>query len=211
MFTGIIEEIGSIKDIKTRGSGRCFQFAAQKILADLQVDQSVAVNGVCLTVVEITKDGFFVDAVSETLAKSTLMVAQKMDAVNFERALRFSDRLGGHLVQGHVDGIGTIEKLQFGQTGSILEIEIPETLRKYTIAKGSIAIDGVSLTIAEKKETSLRIAVIPHTFSSTIFQHKKNGDSVNVEVDFFAKYIEQFLTQTSRKEITTEWLKQHGF
>ena len=211
MFTGNIEEIGSINLIKTQGAGKRFRFAAKKILADLRIGQSVAVNGVCLSVVEIAKDSFFADAVSETLANSTLKTAQTGDVVNLERALQLSDRLGGHLVQGHVDGIGTIKKIFVGPSGGLLDIKIPEALKNYAIAKGSIAIDGVSLTIAEKDETSLRIAIIPHTFATTIFQQNKSSDSVNIEVDFFAKYIEQFLSQTSKKEITVEWLKQQGF
>jgi riboflavin synthase len=162
-------------------------------------------------VVEISKNVFFADAVSETLANSTLKTAQTGDVVNLERALQLSDRLGGHLVQGHVDGIGTIKKIFVGPSGGLLDIKIPEALKNYAIAKGSIAIDGVSLTIAEKDETSLRIAIIPHTFATTIFQQNKSSDSVNIEVDFFAKYIEQFLSQTSKKEITVEWLKQQGF
>jgi len=211
MFTGIIEEMGSIIEINQQGARKRFRVAARKILDDLRVDQSVAVNGVCLTVVEIAKDNFSADVVAETLAKTTLNIAQKNDAVNLERAMRLSDRLSGHLVQGHVDGIGTIEKFKADLAGGEIEIQIPEMLQNYTIAKGSIAIEGVSLTIAEKKDSLLKMAIIPHTLFATTFQFKKEGDSVNIEVDFFAKYIEQFFLPASKKEITIEWLKQQGF
>ncbi len=211
MFTGIIEEIGSVKNITAQGDGKRFRISAGKVLEDLKIDQSVAVNGVCLTVVNITDDSFFADAVGETLSKSTLQYINNGSFVNLERALRLSDRLGGHLVQGHVDGVGTVEKMVYGKTGSLLEITIPQTLSDYTISKGSIAIDGVSLTIAEKKDNRLKIAMIPHTYSNTIFKYNKTSDGVNIEVDFFAKYIEQFLSKSSKNEITPGWLKQHGF
>ncbi|MBL7094866.1 riboflavin synthase [candidate division KSB1 bacterium] len=211
MFTGIIEEIGSVKNVTAQGEGKRFQISASKVLEDLKIDQSVAVNGVCLTVVKITEDSFFADAVWETLVKSTLQQLKNGSTVNLERALRLSDRLGGHLVQGHVDGVGTVDQLNFGKNGSLLDITIPQSLSAYAISKGSIAIDGVSLTIAEKKENRLKIAVIPHTYSNTIFKYNKIGDRVNIEVDFFAKYIEQFLSKSSKNKITPDWLKQQGF
>lgn len=211
MFTGIIEEIGYIKDIIPQGEGKKFQISANKITDDLKVDQSVAVNGVCLTVVKITDDSFLADAVGETLAKSTLKHLNNGSAVNLERAMRLNDRLGGHLVQGHVDGVGTINKLIYGKTGSLLDITIPQKLINYTISKGSITIDGVSLTIAEKNDTLLKIAMIPHTYANTNFQNNKIGDKINIEVDFFAKYIEQFLTTSSKIKITPAWLQQQGF
>lgn len=211
MFTGIIEEIGSIKNIAQNGPGKSFEIKAHKILEDLKIDQSVAVNGVCLTVVEVGKDTFFADAVAETLDKSTLAHLKKNEAVNLERALRLQDRLGGHLVQGHVDGVGIITTLKRETGGSTLLIRIPFELQQYSIAKGSIAIDGVSFTIAKKKENLITIAVIPHTMSHTIFQFRKTGDSVNIEVDFFAKYIEQFMSKAGETKISSEWLKQQGF
>jgi len=149
--------------------------------------------------------------VGETLAKSTLKHLKNGSAVNLERALRLSDRLGGHLVQGHVDGVGTINNLIYGKNGSLLDLTIPQNLSDYSISKGSIAIDGVSLTIAEKNDNRLKVAVIPHTYSNTIFKYNKIGNSVNIEVDFFAKYIEQFLAKSSKIKITPDWLKQQGF
>ncbi len=211
MFTGIIEEIGSIKSIVQRGPGKTFEIKAHKILEDLKIDQSVAINGVCLTAVKIEEDSFFADAVGETLDKTTLQQVKKGDPVNLERALRLQDRLGGHLVQGHVDGVAIIHSLKNETGRSTLVIKIPFELQHYSIAKGSIAIDGVSLTIAEKKENIITIAIIPHTMSHTIFQFKKTGDTVNIEVNFFAKYIEQFMSKTGETKISSEWLKQQGF
>ena len=211
MFTGIIEEIGTIKNIQIDGNRRQFEIQAKKVLSDLAVDQSVSINGVCLTVVRIQNDVFFVDAVSETIAKSTLGNLKMNDPVNLERALRLQDRLGGHLVQGHVDGIGKIRNLTIENKQATFVIEIPEALQKYAIPKGSIAIDGISLTIAEKKANLLTIAIIPHTLRHTVLQFKSPGDLVNIEVDFMAKYIEQFIHKSSETKLTTEWLKQQGF
>jgi riboflavin synthase len=211
MFTGIIEEIGTLKDSIPQGAGRRIQIGATRILNDLTIDQSVSVNGICLTVVEIGPDFFSADAVAETMAVSTLSQLKRNDRVNLERALRLQDRLGGHLVQGHVDGIGVIQNLTHQPQGSTWTIEIPAELERYTISKGSIAIDGVSLTIARKSGAVITVAIIPHTIKQTIFQFKKRGDAVNIEVDFLAKYIEQFVKKPGETKITTEWLKQQGY
>lgn len=211
MFTGIIEEIGIVKEIVPQGAGKRIQIRANAVLDDLKVDQSVAVNGVCLTVVEIGKDFFSADAVAETLAKSTLVYLNRHDRVNLERALRFNDRLGGHLVQGHVDGIGAIRHITNQPQASTITVELPKGLERYTIPKGSIAFDGISLTIAQKDSQLITVAVIPHTIKQTTLQHKKAGDTVNIEVDFLAKYIEQFVNRTGETKITPGWLKEKGF
>ncbi len=211
MFTGIVEEIGTIKEIVSLGSGKRIQVKAEKILDDLAVDHSVAVNGACLTVVEIGNNFFAADAVAESLARSTLSQLKRNDKVNLERALRLQDRLGGHLVQGHVDGVGTIRQANQSPHSSLLMIEIPEELEPYTIPKGSITFDGVSLTIANKEQKLITVAIIPHTWQQTIFQFKKSGDMVNVEADFLAKYVEQFMRRGSETKITSQWLKQQGF
>jgi len=211
MFTGIIEELGTVEHIVPQGGSIRLQIRARLILTDLAVDQSVAVNGVCLTAVEVGADYFVVDAVAETLARSTLKQLRPNDKVNLERALRLQDRLGGHLIQGHVDGIGSIRELAHDPGQVTLGVEIPPELERYTISKGSIAIDGVSLTIANKRHNFLSLAIIPHTMNQTTFQYKKAGDRVNIEVDFLAKYIEQFLTTTGETKLTPAWLKQQGF
>ncbi len=212
MFTGIIEEIGYINKIVPQGAGKRFEISAQKILSDLKVDQSVSVNGVCLTVVKTGQDSFHADAVAETLKKSTLNSLKVKSAVNLERALQLKDRLGGHLVQGHVDGVGQIKRFLKEPGQTTLTVRIPDPLEKYCINKGSVAIDGVSLTIAQKNGSELTVAMIPHTLSQTIFQFSQLNDRVNIEVDFLAKYLEQFLYQkNSETKITPTWLKQHGF
>lgn len=211
MFTGIIEEIGTVKDVVPRGPGHRVEIWAKKILEDLEVDQSISANGVCLTVVEINKFFFSADVVAETFVRSTLSQLKRNDKVNLERALRLQDRFSGHLVQGHVDGVGTIRHLSHQSDPCTLNVEIPKELERYTISKGSIAVDGVSLTIARKEKNVLNIAIIPHTMKHTILQFKNTGDRVNIEVDFLAKYIEQFVSQTGETKITSEWLKQRGF
>lgn len=211
MFTGIIEEIGLVESAVRRTGAMRLRIRAGKVLSDLAVDQSISVNGVCLTVVAVGEHGFEADAVAETLARSTLSRLQPHDRVNLERALRLQDRLGGHLVQGHVDGIGVIHRIQFASGVGELSISIPPELERYIISKGSIAIDGVSLTIAQKEGPLITIAVIPHTWDQTIFQFKKDGDLVNIEVDFLAKYVEQMLQQRGETKLTMEWLKQQGF
>ncbi|OQX84880.1 hypothetical protein B6D60_08645 [candidate division KSB1 bacterium 4484_87] len=211
MFTGLIEEIGTIRSVRSSAEKKTFEISAAHVLDDLKIDHSIAVNGVCLTVTQLKPDGFFADAVEETLNRSTLRYLKENDAVNLERAMRLSDRLGGHIVQGHVDGIGKIIRIDQNGQGATLEIEIPDELGKYTIPKGSIAINGVSLTIAKKNKAHLQIAVIPHTWQNTTFRFCRLGDSMNIEVDFFAKYIEQFFSQSSKTTITLNWLKEQGF
>ncbi|NOZ60522.1 MAG: riboflavin synthase [Calditrichaeota bacterium] len=211
MFTGLIEEIGTVRSIQSAAGKKIFEISASRVLEDLQVDHSIAVNGVCLTVTRLKPDAFFVDAVEETLNRSTLRGLKENDAVNLERAMRLSDRLGGHIVQGHVDGVGKIIRINQNGGQSSLIVEIPENLEKYAIGKGSVAINGVSLTIAAKDGNRLQIAVIPHTWQSTTFQFNHTGDAVNIEVDFFAKYIEQFFSQASKTKITENWLKEQGF
>ncbi len=211
MFTGIIEEIGVIESAVMQAGAMRLQIQAEKVLSDLAVDQSIAVNGVCLTVVSIGDHWFAADAVAETLARSTLSRVQRHDRVNLERALRLQDRLGGHLVQGHVDGIGTIQRVHFAPSGGELTVSIPAELERYTIPKGSIAIDGVSLTIAQKNGPLLTIAVIPHTWQHTTFQFKTSGDAVNIEVDFLAKYVEQLVQRPGETKLSVEWLKHQGF
>ena len=211
MFTGIIEEIGIVRSVRTTGGKKSFEISAAKVLEDLKIDHSIAVNGVCLTVTQKKSDVFFADAVEETLSRSTLGHLKQNDPVNLERAMKLSDRLGGHIVQGHVDGIGKVATIDLGTGQATLAINIPMELEKYTIAKGSIAIDGVSLTIAAKYKDKIQIAVIPHTWKNTTFQYISPGDEVNIEVDFFAKYIEQFFSLSSKTKITENWLKDQGF
>jgi riboflavin synthase len=215
MFTGIIEEIGNIQNLSPIPGGKKISIKANKVLEDLKIDQSVSVNGVCLTAVGISGKIFSVEAVGETLEKSTLMNINPATAVNLERAMKLDDRLGGHLVQGHVNGMGEITKLTQRGDNWYVEIDLPEELTRYVIPEGSIAIDGISLTVANLKGTKTGISIIPHTFKNTILSQAKIGQIVNIETDLIGKYLEKwFKTPSENKEnkpITVNWLKSQGF
>lgn len=214
MFTGLIEEIGAIQTITDIPGGKKLFITAKTILDELKVDDSVSINGVCLTATEIKTNGFGVDAVGETLQKTTLAEIQMNLKVNLERALRLSDRLGGHLVQGHVNGIGKIAQIIPRGDNFYLEIYVPPNLSKYLVSEGSIAIDGISLTIAKMEESRIGLSVIPHTWQSTILCNKKIGDNVNIEVDVIAKYVEKLLTKSGidkNEMFSDNWLKERGF
>jgi riboflavin synthase len=215
MFTGLIEEIGTIKKIDIiAGGGNQITIQADKILSDLKIDHSVAVSGVCLTAVEILKDGFKVDAVGETLEKSTLKNIHIGQKINLERAMQLSDRLGGHFVQGHVNGVGKVKQLLQRGENWFLVVDVPEHLQKYLISEGSIAIDGVSLTIANLQSTEIGVSVIPHTFKNTIISEYKINQSVNIETDFLAKYVENFIlaySQDGKSGLTMDKIKELGF
>jgi riboflavin synthase len=215
MFTGIIEEIGIISKITSFAGGKRLNIAAKKVLDDLDIDQSIAISGVCLTVVEVNESSFTVEAVGETLIKTTIAHLRAKMPVNLERALRLNDRLGGHWVQGHINGIGSISRFEKRGESWYLEVSIPPVLRKYVIPEGSIAIDGISLTIAHLLDNRVGISVIPHTFKSTTMSNYKIGQSINIETDFLARYIENLLknSQYQRKDATfsQEWFKRIGF
>jgi len=215
MFTGLIEEIGTIGKIdRISGGGSRITIHAGIILSDLKVDHSVAVCGVCLTAVEIQNNGFKVDAVGETLLKSTLNKLHIGQKVNLERAMRLSDRLGGHIVQGHVNGIGAVRQLAQRGENWYLEVEVPNELVNYLIKEGSIAIDGVSLTIASLKNNVFGVSVIPHTYSNTIIREYKNNQPVNIETDFLARYVENFVRAynvNGSSNITIDKLKELGY
>ncbi len=212
MFTGLVEEIGILRRIQTLSQGKTFFIDAQKICSDLEVDDSVAVNGVCLTAIEVRPNGFAATAVQETLNRSTLKHIRPGDRVNLERAMRASDRMGGHMVQGHVDGIGAISKIEKSGTGTRISFTIPQALGKYCVEKGSVCVNGVSLTIAEIDKSKLTAAVIPHTYGNTVFQFLEEGSEVNIEVDILAKYVEKMLNRNNQHSGRDEgWYRSHGF
>ncbi len=214
MFTGLIEEIGKISKIEPIAGGKKFRVLARKILDDIKVDDSIAINGVCLTATGIESDGFWADAVGETLNKTTLSEIREGADVNVERAMKLSDRLGGHLVQGHVNGIANVTQIKKLGENYFLEINIPRDLQKYTIDEGSISIDGISFTIAKLDETRVGVSVIPHTWASTNLQGRKVGDRVNIETDVLAKYIEKLLMNnrgTGDGKFSDEWFKNLGY
>ena len=184
MFTGLIEELGSF----VNNDGDRYRFAAQTVTQETKIDDSISVNGCCLTVVALGDGWWEADVVSETLSRTSLGRLQPGDPVNLERAVRSSDRLGGHMVQGHVDGVGTVL-----EPGPDLRIEIPENLERYFVEKGSVTVDGVSLTCFNATAQAFSVALIPHTLEVTTLGTYAEGDIVNIEVDVIAKYVERLL------------------
>ncbi|MGB5892818.1 MAG: riboflavin synthase [Ignavibacteriaceae bacterium] len=214
MFTGIIEEIGKISSIQPIAGGMRIKISSSKILDDISVDDSICVSGVCLTAIKVEDDGFWIDAVGATLEKSTFSKIQLSAPVNLERSLKLNDRLGGHFVQGHTNGIGTILELNKLGENYFLKIKVDENLERYLIEEGSITIDGVSLTIAELDGSKVGISLIPHTWQNTSIKFKKVGDKVNVETDVLAKYIEKLVGKNGVNDninITENWLKELGY
>ena len=190
MFTGLVEEIGTIAALAPADGGLRVAIGARVARQGLAVGDSVAVNGACLTAVELHPDGFVIDAVAETLRRTTLGEAQPGDRVNLERAMALGARLGGHLVQGHIDGTGSVVDATPDGEGWVLRIDTDPGLMRYVVEKGSIAVDGVSLTVASRDATGLTIALIPHTVAVTTLGAERVGSRVNLEVDLVAKYIE---------------------
>ena len=196
MFTGIVEELGHVRATTETDGGRRLEITARKVLEDANIGDSIAVNGCCLTVVELAEDHWTADAVTETLDRTSLGAFVVGDAVNLERPVRVEDRLGGHIVQGHVDGVGTLttrDPLPDGSTR--MRFTVPKELLRYVVEKGSITLDGISLTVAafDDVASAVEVAVIPHTLSVTTLGPKQLGDPVNVEVDILAKHVERLL------------------
>ena len=207
MFTGLVKEIGIIKSIKPNSSGKEFIIQAPKLMQEIAIDDSIATNGVCLTATELFEDSFKIQAVHVTLEKSNIGKLKEGDKVNLELALRPMDRLGGHFVQGHVNGTGTFTKiLQRGENWE-MSLKAPKELFKYMINEGSIALDGISLTLAKVTETEITVSIIPHTYENTILHTKKIGDTVNIEVDMMAKYLENFMKFDQKKSNFEEMVK----
>lgn len=210
MFTGIIEEIGKIKSI-TRGSRSVsLEVQAKKVLEDTKVGDSIATNGVCLTVTSLTGAGFRADVMPETMRRSNLGTLKPGDRVNLERALCLSSRLGGHIVAGHVDGTGRITDIQRDDIAVWITISADAQLLRYMIEKGSITVDGVSLTIAYVDESVFRVSVIPHTQEETTLTGKHTGDIVNLENDMIARYVEKLMGREN-KGLSLEFLQANGF
>jgi riboflavin synthase len=193
VFTGLVEEVGRVAAIEDRPGARRLRISAGTVRRDLEVGESVAVNGCCLTVTALEPERFAVEAVPETLARTTLGALARGDAVNLERALRLDQRLGGHLVQGHVDGVGEVVAHVPEGDGRRLSLRIPEGLRRFVAEKGSIAVDGVSLTVAACTPDGCEIALIPHTLANTVAGAYAPGGRVNLEVDLLARYLARLL------------------
>ena len=211
MFTGIIEEIGKVVSFKKSAHGADWKISAKAVLEGVELGESIAVNGVCETVVAFDNTTFEVNVSDETLRVSNLSNLKQGDFVNLERALKLSDRLSGHIVSGHVDlTTKFIKKEKLGEFYN-MEFAVTPDFRKYIVKKGSITINGISLTIADIKPESFVVAVIPHTFENTNLKELKNNDIVNIETDILAKYIENFVVGKEKKEITMNFLEENGF
>lgn len=215
MFTGIIEEVGIVYKVIGTSSGASLTINCKKVLEDLKLGDSVAVNGVCLTAKEVGKDSFIADIMPETFRSTNLSELSSGKRVNLERALKAGSRFGGHIVTGHVDGIGRLVKTYPEGNAIIFEIAPPKELMKYLIPKGSVAIDGISLTIQKVQNHSFMVSLIPHTFQATALKYKSIGDTLNIEVDIIGKYVREFLLNLdirgSERGLTVDMLKNYGF
>lgn len=217
MFTGIIEEVGVLEELTIGEGFGVMKIKCNKVLEDTKIGDSIATNGVCLTVREMDTHSFKADVMGETLDKSNLGNLKVGDKLNIERALRFSDRLGGHIVSGHIDGVGEVVSIKEERDGTWFTISASKDVLRYIIHKGSIGIDGVSLTVAYVDNEVFKVSVIPHTLENTILFSKKINSKVNLECDLVGKYIEKLFTPKDENEeikksnITMEFLMNSGF
>lgn len=212
MFTGIIEEIGTVKKI-VRGQQAYLEIQADKIFTDIHVGDSIAVNGVCLTVTNFSGKIFTADVMNETFNRSSLGILKVGSHVNLERAMSANGRFGGHIVSGHIDGTGKIISIKKDDNAVWYKIQTSENIMKYIVEKGSIAIDGISLTVAGVEKDNFSVSIIPHTASETILSEKKTGDTINLENDIIGKYVEKFLNynQPEKSGITMDFVAKYGF
>lgn len=193
MFTGIVEEVGRVAGIRRRAGTQQTTVAAQRVLEDLHVGDSLCVSGACHTVVAFDDAGFTIESVEETLQRTTVGTLRAGSRVNLERSLRLSDRLGGHLVAGHVDGMGRVLQRTASGDHAVFRIGVAEGLSRYIAEKGSVAVDGISLTVVSAGHADFSVALIPHTLSETTMGERRPGDAVNVEVDTVARYVERLM------------------
>ncbi len=217
MFTGLIEELGVIRSIKKNAEGAYIIVGASKVLSDLKIGDSVAVNGPCLTVTAFNRDSFTVFAMPETLKKSTLGGLTSGEKVNLERAMTLGGRLGGHLVSGHIDAVVTLTGRNPQGGAIILDFEAPQTLMRYIVPKGSVALDGVSLTVVETAESGFSVGLIPLTSAETTLGYCKIGSGINLEVDLIGKYVEKMLAPRlenpggKKETLTMSLLQENGY
>lgn len=215
MFTGIIEEIGKIIKVQRTAGSSFIEIQAEKVLTDAHIGDSIAVNGVCLTVTDMTNDTFRTDVMNETLSRSSLGSLVSGNMVNLERAMAANGRFGGHIVSGHIDGTGIITDVKNDGIAVWYTISVEDSLLRYIVEKGSIAIDGISLTVAKVTNSTFSVSIIPHTASETTLSMKKTGDIVNLENDIIGKYIERLIKtsepHTRSSNITMEFLAKNGF
>lgn len=216
MFTGIIEEIGTVRQVISGSRAGEISVRARTVLEDTKIGDSIAVNGVCLTVTRLLPDGFTADVMPETLRRTNLGELRNGDRVDLERAMPADGRFGGHIVSGHIDGVGRIVQLRREDNAVWVRIQADGVLLAQIVEKGSIAIDGISLTVAAVLDTDFQVSVIPHTAKETILLSKREGDAVNLETDIIGKYVQKMLRQPSAPSpsangITMELLQEYGF
>ncbi len=222
MFTGIIESVGTLVRVETRGQGRVFHLGTDLDLTTSRPGDSIAVNGACLTAVQFDSHGFRVDVSPETVEKTTFKDIRPGTLVNLERAMQLGARIDGHLVSGHVDGMGTIASIARNSNAMIVDIQVEEIFAAQMIQKGSVAVDGISLTINQCSSTGFQVSIIPHTGKVTTLMHKRPGDKVNIETDMLGKYVRKALAgmaagqdlsagSTGKKDLSLELLARQGF
>ena len=218
MFTGIVEEVGVVREIQRGSKSSRLTIGADVVLSGTKVGDSICTSGVCLTATSVTGSTFVADVMAETMRRTKLGDLKVGSPVNLERALRPTDRLGGHFVSGHIDGTGTITRMEREDNAVWVTIAAPPQLLRYIIEKGSIAIDGISLTVAAVSDTTFQVSLIPHTGSATTLLHQQVGDTVNLECDMIGKYVEKLLglsaptkDKTESSAVTTAFLAEHGF
>lgn len=216
IFTGIIEELGVVKSIAINGASGCITIKAKKVLEGTQLGDSIAVNGTCLTVTSINSDGFSADVMAETVRRTSLSQVGKGDLVNLERAMILNGRFGGHIVSGHIDGTGTITKYTKEENAIWVIIKAPDEILDLIVEKGSICIDGISLTVATVSDRDFQVSIIPHTAKDTTLIHKKVGSLVNLENDIVGKYIKKLMENKQEEQakkasgLTMEMLEEYG-
>ena len=214
MFTGIIEEVGTVRRVSTGAAYGTIDIQASTVLEGTKLGDSIAVNGVCLTVTSLSSDGFTADVMAETMRRSALGQLRSGSKVDLERAMAADGRFGGHIVSGHIDGVGTIREMKHEGNAVWVTITASAAILRGIVEKGSIAIDGISLTVAAVDDTSFSVSIIPHTGAQTILLYKKPGDPVNLENDIIGKYVQRFLEPAPKAEtsnITMEFLAKYGF
>lgn len=220
MFTGIIESFGTIKRIEAKGEGKVLHIGCDLDLSESKIGDSIAVNGACLTAVSLEKNGFTVDMAPETVRRTTFKHLTIGARVNIERALKLSDRIDGHLVSGHIDGTGTLTSITRQSNAVIIKIDVPPKLAEDMIEKGSVAIEGISLTINACSEKNFEVSIIPHTADITTIGSKRVGDEVNIETDMLGKYVKKMLMGSlskndalphGKEDISMELLARNGF
>ncbi|MBW2652727.1 MAG: riboflavin synthase [Deltaproteobacteria bacterium] len=211
MFTGLIEETGAVVKIARKGEGAIITISHSSALDDLKLGDSISVDGICLTITHIQSPCFRAEASGETVRRTTLGSKKIHQKVNLERALRLNERLGGHIVTGHIDEVGKISSIVPEGTSQKITFQITRRIAQYLVAKGSVAVDGISLTVNEVSSEHFSVNVIPYTTFNTSLETKKAGDEVNIETDIIGKYVEKLIARDPNKKVDAQFLSEHGF